>query len=207
MWYHKVNSDNDPESEHLHVTALKDGVATACIFNTFHRHCQNLSMAHLAQTVNALPLIYARETPDAGMFVNPQYLAFKLYVHHTGELSVRSRVDVETYHTAATSYFGEVCRADVPYLDVSATYTPGGRGLYLHVVNRHATKAIACEFDLRGAEPVRGVAHVLAGDDPDLCNTYEHPERIKLKETPLNNVGSKFTHSFPPVSATILELR
>ncbi len=91
LWYHKVNSDNDPESEHMHVTALKDGVATACIFNTFHRHCQNLSMAHLAQTVNALPLIYARETPEAGMFVNPQYLAFKLYAHHTGELSVRSR--------------------------------------------------------------------------------------------------------------------
>lgn len=205
LWYHDIPADHDPGSNLAQVTALKDALFTAAVFNVFHRHCQVLSMANVALTVNCLPLIHTR--PDGGFFCNPQYLAFQLYVHHTGNVCVRSRVDVDAYRTEAASFYGEVCKADVPFLDLSVTCTPATKTLFLHAVNRHATESIECEFDLREASPTTGTAYVLTADSADARNSFDTPHAVQLAQRLLAKVGGKFAYGFPPLSVTVLELR
>nr|MBA3710804.1 alpha-N-arabinofuranosidase [Planctomycetota bacterium] len=169
LWYHEIASDNDPGSHLGQNTSLKDALFTASVFNVFHRNCDILSMANYALTVNGLPLIYTHPTHE-GMYFNPQYLAFLLYSNRTGEQCVRNHVVCDGYSSEAKSFYGENCKASVPYLDLSTSWSPGTRTLYLHAVNRSEKDAVECDIQLRGAEPTSGTAHVLAGDHADARN-------------------------------------
>jgi alpha-N-arabinofuranosidase len=205
LWYHDANADHDPNSTLGQVTALKDALFTASVFNIFHRNCNVLSMANYALTVNGLPLIYTHPSDDR-MFCNPQYLAFLLYGNHTGSISIRNHVECDGYSSDAEMTFGERCTTSVPYLDLSTSFSPTTGTLFLHAVNRSERDAVECDICLLGLSPTTGKAHVLAGDGPEARNSFDQPHAVRLAQHHLSQVGSSFTYSFPPLSATILEL-
>jgi alpha-L-arabinofuranosidase len=127
----------------------------------------------------------------------------------TGELCVRNHVHCDGYGSDIALMYGEACKASVPYpnLDLSTTYSPTTRTLYLHAVNRGERDVVERSFQLRGAAPATGTAHDIAGSGPNVHNTFSQPDAVRLAHQPMAQAGSESVHVFPPLSVTVLELR
>jgi len=177
---------------------LRDGLFAAGMFHVFHRLCNEVAIANLAQLVNVLPAMVASET---GMYVNPVYLAFKLYVNHFGRVALRTRTITETYEAEKLSL------SEVPLLDCSATADPDLGKLYLAGVNRSDVEDIEALVELRGPTPAsRGIAYELNGEAATSANDFDKPDEVQIREKSIEGVAERFKHVFPAHSATILEM-
>jgi alpha-N-arabinofuranosidase len=97
--------------------------------------------------------------------------------------------------------------ADVPYLDVDAAESAGGKSLVLFCVNRHLTKSLTANFDFAGLGVKGRVAKVttIAADNILAENNEEKPEEVK-PVTNTEELRGMFTHKFPNASVTIIEI-
>jgi alpha-N-arabinofuranosidase len=96
---------------------------------------------------------------------------------------------------------------DVPYLDVDAAESAGGKSLVLFCVNRHLTQSLTANFDFASLGVKGRVAKVttIAGDNVLAENSEENPERVK-PVTQTEAVNGSFKHQFPSASVTIIEI-
>ncbi|MDW5264596.1 MULTISPECIES: alpha-L-arabinofuranosidase C-terminal domain-containing protein [Acidobacteriaceae] len=97
--------------------------------------------------------------------------------------------------------------SDVPYLDVDAAESAGGRSLVLFCVNRDLTQALTANFDFASLGVKGRVAKVttIAADNILAENNEENPNKVKpLVDT--EEVHGAFTHKFPSASVTIIEI-
>lgn len=96
---------------------------------------------------------------------------------------------------------------DVPYLDVDAAESAGGKSLVLFCVNRHLTQPLAASFDFASLGVKGRVAKVttLAADNILAENNEEKPDQVK-PVTHTEAVHGIFTHKFPPASVTVIEI-
>jgi alpha-N-arabinofuranosidase len=177
---------------------LQDGVFAAGMFNMLHRMCGSVTMANLAQLVNVLPAIV---TSEDGLYVNPIYLAFKLYTKHSGEVALRSRTEAETYKAE------EIGIEHVPYLDCSATLSEKRGKLYIATVNRHKEQDIKCQIELKGFTPRwEGKVHELNAHNVSSANDFDSPDNVKIIEKNISTAAKRFNYTFPAHSVTVLEL-
>lgn len=97
--------------------------------------------------------------------------------------------------------------ADVPYLDVDAAESAGGKSLVLFCVNRHLTQPLTANFDFASLGVKGRVAKVttIAADNILAENNEEKPEEVK-PVTHTEEVRGTFTHKFPNASVTIIEI-
>jgi alpha-N-arabinofuranosidase len=100
-------------------------------FNTFFRHADVVKMANLAQMVNVIaPMMTSKQ----GMFLRPTFFPIAEYGRQRGNLAINSYVASPTYTLG---------RAELPYLDVSTTYNPRDRAVFVNVLNRSKSLDIA----------------------------------------------------------------
>jgi len=201
IWY-KSKPGNDLEESY----ALKDGLFAAGIFIILHKLCQSVTMANLAQLVNALGAIH---TEKHGFYLTSIYKAFELFVNHTGEIVLDALVKSETYDIEGKALLGqrEFKLANVPYLDASTTLARNKDKLYIAAVNYHKEKEVECPIFLEGFSPSEEAkTYELNGPDVMATNDFENSENIKIKTGIIKNAGSKFSYSFPPHSCTVIEL-
>jgi len=189
---------------------LQDGIFTAGMFHAFHRMCNYIGMANLCDLVNSGPCgpIVANE---AGIYVNPQYLAFHMYRYHTGDLVLNAEVvDCGTYDAGEIHALGEKApdRIDeAPYLDCLATFAETRQTLYLAVINRHASEDIECAIDLNGFRVSgRGMIYELNGEDVLAANDFDCRTNVRIVERRLDSATAEMGYVFPRHSVTILEL-
>ncbi|MEM2487302.1 MAG: alpha-L-arabinofuranosidase C-terminal domain-containing protein [Thermoproteota archaeon] len=170
---------------------LCDGLMAAGMFHVFHRLCNNVTMANFAQLVNALPAIVTNDRGE--MYVNPIYLAFKLYRHNTGKIVLK------------TSTKG----ASINILDVSATIDEGGNFLYLAVINKDPNRRMNATIILKDFKP-KPVCKESQLNGPNIFskNDFKSQDVVKIttKYVALNISNEVFTYTFEPHSATILVL-
>lgn len=184
--------------------ALRDGIYTAGVFHAFRRQHKALTLASFSMTVNALGLIRVNRF---GLFFNPQYLAFKMYMNHQGPILVESGVEAETFAPPEYEEGRPQAVGKIPYLDSSATVSEDGKTLYLAVINLHDSDALATRIEIQGWTPMSaGRVIRLDADHYMTENTFEHPDRIGIKETVLPDARASMLYQFPPHSVTILEL-
>jgi alpha-N-arabinofuranosidase len=177
---------------------LHDALAVATFANVMHRHCRDLTLATVAQSVNVVGLIGVNER---GVWLEPSYWAWHMVANHSGPLALDAWVSAETFDAPEQRLFG------LPYLDASATLDPDRRTLSLSLVNRHRTEPI--EVDVRLADAaVRagGRAHVLEHDDPDAMNSPERPENVRPRSAAAVVEGARFTYALPPHAYAVLVL-
>lgn len=188
------------------VYELKDALFVAGTFNSLQRLCGIVTMANLAQMVNALGMIHA----DAeGMVLTPLYHAFDLYANHTGTTVFDTFTISDTFNTndqGGPRGLGPL--TGVPYIDASATLREeGGRRLCLSVVNRHRDEAIECRIRLDGFSVAdTGAVWELTGSGPGAHNTLQQPNAVSVKSRPSARTSADFVHVFAPRSATVLEI-
>jgi len=102
---------------------MRDAVATAVGLEVFHRQCDSLSMANLAQITNVLhaPIM----TDGEAMWLTPTYYVLQMHRAHIGATAYKSTVEGAPLLPNGTSA-------------VSATATSGG----VTVTNRHLKETI-----------------------------------------------------------------
>jgi alpha-N-arabinofuranosidase len=185
--------------------AERDGLYTAGVFHAFRRQHQAVTLANFSMTVNALGLIRVNRE---GLFFNPQYLAFKMYMNHQGPFLVESRVEAPSFPAPEYEEGRPQAVGRIPYLDASATVSEDGRALYLAVINLHDSESIAAGIQIEGWEPgAAGRVIWLDADHYMTENTFEHPNRVQIKEEALSGVSRTMSRVFPPHSVTILEFQ
>lgn len=194
VWYPEARAETGLTEK----LTLRDGLFAAGMFHVFHRLCNHVTMANLAQLVNVLPAIVTSET---GIYVNPVYLAFQLYVNHSSEVALRTRTSVETYEAAKLSL------SQVPLLDCSATADHNLSRLYLAGVNRSEAEDIETLVELRGVTPANhAAAHELNARSATSANDFDRPDDVQVRVKSVEGVAERFTYVFPAHSATILAI-
>ncbi|CAA9544153.1 MAG: GH51 [uncultured Thermomicrobiales bacterium] len=169
VWHPEVRSWGPGDVErrapvtYEQANTLRDGIAVALALGGFHRQCDVLSMANLAQVVNVLqaPIM----TSGDRMWLTPTYHALRLHAPHLGATALP--VDIE----------GSASLPDGTPA-VAATASRGAQGLAVSIVNQHLESgASVC---IAGAGPA-GVAHgqMLTADAPNLGNSLEEPHRVE----------------------------
>jgi len=194
VWRREANR----ETGYTQKSTLQDGIFAAGIFHALHRLCKSVTMANLAQLVNVLPAIV---TNERGLYVNPIYLAFKLYVNHSGDTALRTRTEAETYGAE------KIGVDNVPYMDCSATLHKDGGILYLAAINRHREEDIKGQIELRAFKPKRkGRVYELNAEEFSSANDFDSPDKVKIVEKAVKDVSNEFSYTFPAHSVTVLEL-
>ncbi len=158
---------------------MRDALATGIALEVFHRQCNVLSMANLAQIVNVLhaPVM----TEGAAMWLTPTYYVLQMHTPHIGATALT----VET--TQGTSIPNG--QFSVSSSAVTATASSSERGTAVTLINRHFDQAASVTLVTSGVNKVVK-ARILAGDSPRAQNTIENPNQIKLADLSITADGS-----------------
>ncbi len=161
------------------------------------------SPASLAQLVNVLGAIY---TTPTGLFLTPIYLANRLYVEHSGTVSVETEVEAPSFDAGAMGFMPG--RRAAPYVDAQATVDEEGRLLYLAVVNRHRHEEARVEVEIGGVTAqLEGAGYQLNGPSALSGNSITNPDVVQVQPVAGYLAGNRFVYTFPAHSATVLELK
>jgi alpha-N-arabinofuranosidase len=185
--------------------AQRDGLYAAGIIHAFRRQNKVMTLANFSMTVNCLSMIRVNQS---GMFFNPQYLVFKMYMEHQGPVLLKSEVACDSYPAPEYEKGRSQAIETVPYIDVSVTTDINREKLYLSVINMHESENADCEIIFQNWLPEeQGKAFWLESDNYMTENRFEEPDNIVIKEKELENVSEKLSYDFPSHSVTIFELK
>jgi alpha-N-arabinofuranosidase len=169
-------------------------------FNVFFRRADVVKMANLAQMVNVIAPIM---TNKQGLFLQPIYFPIVEYGKQRGNTSLDVWVSAPTYDARPN-------RPPLKYLDVSATYNPRERTVYVNALNRSKDKDIVTRIDNQEGR-IESEIGVWEMNHPDLKATHTFGDDKKVRPATravtvsVDNNG--FNYKFPAHSLTILRLR
>jgi alpha-L-arabinofuranosidase len=156
-------------------------------------------MANLAQMVNVIAPIM---TNKQGLFLQPIYFPIVEYGKQRGNNSLDVWVSAPTYRVGN--------RLPLKYLDVSATYNPRERAVYLNVLNRSKDKDLATRIDNQEGR-IESEVGVWEMNHADLKATHTFGDDKKVRPATraasVSVVNNGFNYTFPAHSLTILRLR
>ena len=169
-------------------------------------------MANLAQLVNAIAPIF---TSPQGLFLQTIYHPLRLYAEHMREVALDVHVDGPR-HDLPTDLeertFGRVHQvADLgPFslLDAVATCDEAGRELDdRRSSTATATGVTTATIDLGGATASGELrVYEVNGPDVDATNSFEHPDRVGVREHRRAVTGHRFDYTFPAHSVSVLRV-
>ncbi len=141
---------------------LRDALAAAVGLEGFHRQCQVLTLANLAQIVNVLhaPVM----TAGARMWLTPTYHALRLHAPHIGATAL----PVEIGHSNALPDGSSA---------VTATASRNHDGLALTLINRHFDQDAGVRVLCTDA-PAQAEGQMLTADSPAAGNSADEPDRV-----------------------------
>jgi alpha-N-arabinofuranosidase len=155
-------------------------------------------MANLAQLVNVIAPIM---TNKDGLYLQPIYFPILEYGKQRGNVALHAWVQSPTY---------SFNHHDLPYLDVSTTYSRKDHAVFVNVLNRSKSQDIATRIENQEGNVTPSVA-VWQMNYPDLKATHTFGDDKKLlpKTSTVSATLSKnsFVYTFPAHSLTILRLR
>lgn len=134
---------------------FEDALVMGAFMNSFIRHAHIVKMANLAQLVNVIAPIF---TNKDGMFLQTIYFPLAEYAKQRGNTAIDTLVDSPQYKPAGGRAVG--------YLDVSTTFDPKARTLFVNVLNRSAKMDIPTQIsNIEGK--LAGSAEVWELNHPD----------------------------------------
>jgi alpha-N-arabinofuranosidase len=194
VWYRTGNREKLEE-----VYNFEDALAMGMFFNSFFRHADVVKMANLAQMVNVIAPIM---TNKQGLFLQTTYFPLVEYSKQRNNKSLDVFVSAPTYRVGN--------RRPLQYLDVSTTYNPTDRTLYVNVLNRSKDKDLATRIDNQEGR-LDGEVGVWEMNHPDLKATHTFGDDKKVRPATRTFAASVdnngFNYTFPAHSLTILRLK
>lgn len=194
VWYRAFEKEQLEE-----IYNAEDALAMGMFFNVFFRRADVVKMANLAQMVNVIAPIM---TNAQGLFLQPTYFPIVEYGKQRGNVSLDVWVSGPTYTI-------EPSPVPLQYLDVSSTYDPKTRVLFVNVLNRSRDRAIAARVEHQsGRLPAEAAVWELHPSDLEATHTFGDDRKVRpsTRTVTLQVAADAFTYTFPPHSLTILRL-
>lgn len=150
---------------------MRDAVTTAITLDIFHRNCDVIGLACVAQTVNVLNSLILTEGEHT--ILTPNYYVFDMYKVHrgaklldieirTGRIGTEADKLVDRVYSLASEKDGVIC---------------------VNLVNTHLSEETEVELELSGDSCfLKGT--LLRGETPQAYNSVEHPDAVIPKEVP-----------------------
>lgn len=189
-WFHRGNNHMLEE-----VYNLRDALWIASGLNMFHRNCQTVKLADIAQLVNVIAPIMTNQN---GMVLQTIYYPLKVYADQCGDIALDALVQSDSFPGLP----------QVPYLDVSATTDAANKKFTLAVVNRHPSNDITANISIEGFKPqASGDIYEINGTNMDVTNTFADPNQVTAKTRRFANAAVNFAETFPAHSINVMVMR
>jgi alpha-N-arabinofuranosidase len=176
---------------------FEDALAMGVFLNAFIRHADVVKVANLAQLVNVI----------APMFTNPQGLYFQTIYFPIAEYAKQRGNQALDVLAESPEYKPDAGRA-LGYLDVSATYDPKTRQVFVNVLNRSEKTDITARIENAAGAP-SGPVSVWELNHPDLkaAHTFGKDAVVRpaTRQASVKASGNGFAYTFPKHSLTILK--
>ena len=175
---------------------LRDALLAGTILNIFHKHCDRVRIANIAQLVNVLQALFLTEGDK--MLLTPTYHVFDMYkVHHDATMLPI---------TVNTPKYGRLNR-EIDAVSVSASKDANGK-VHVSLVNLDPHNAIDITCDVRGLNNGRFVSgNIITAPKTDSHNTFENPNQVVLKDfKDANFRNGTLTVKIPAKSLITIEL-
>ncbi|MEY4903788.1 MAG: hypothetical protein RLZZ292_1603 [Bacteroidota bacterium] len=175
---------------------IRDAVLAGMTLNIFHKHCDRVRMANLAQAVNVLQSVIL--TKEEKMILTPTYHVMEMYNVHHDALLLPLDIKCQDY-----AFEGEKLPA------VSASASRDKKGLtHISLVNIDANKAQEVTINLRGMKATSVIGRILASPKIQDYNSFENPTRIQPVEFKGSRLkGDELKVVLPPASVVVLEVK
>lgn len=174
---------------------LRDAIVAAVNLNIFHKHCDRVKMANIAQMVNVLQAMIL--TRESEIVLTPTYYVFKMYSVHQDAVLLPVDLQSESYTNGADS---------IPALNVSASKDQGGR-IHVSLVNLHPMKAQNLRCELKGTTSSKVTGEIITAAIMDAYNDFGKPEVVNIKPfTSAQLQNGILTVSLPAKSVVTLEV-
>jgi alpha-N-arabinofuranosidase len=179
-------------------STMRDALVAALTFHIFNAHCERVTMANIAQTVNVLQALVLTDPDSDRMLLTPTYHVYEMYkVHHDATLLP---IDL-----SSDDY--SVGEQHMPSLSASASRDQGGR-VHLTVCHLNPTSSAELRIDARGMALASVEGRVLTAKQMTDHNTFDAPDTLRptaLERTQAHDGG--LTLTLPPMSVAVLELQ
>ena len=178
--------DEEPGTVRGHLyqqNTLRDAFVAALSLNVFHRHCDRVRMANIAQIVNVLQSMILTDTKGQGhMVLTPTYHVFRMYTPFQEatylpldlkckEMKVRHDMRKAMTETVENGY------RTLPLVSASAARTKDGK-IVVSLSNVSLDEAQTVAIDLESAAFTMLQGSLLSAQDIRDFNDFEHPERV-----------------------------
>ncbi|MBQ9200818.1 MAG: alpha-N-arabinofuranosidase [Bacteroidales bacterium] len=177
---------------------LRDALICASTMNIFHKHCDRVRMANIAQMVNVLQSIILTEGDK--MLLTPTYHVYNMYKVHQDATNLPVELDAPLYVEGSHS---------LAALNASASRDKEGV-VHLSVVNIDPENAVQMTCQLRGMTAATVSGQILTAERLDVHNTFQQPENIRLqdfKAAKLNRKTGELTLTVPAKSVITLTIQ
>lgn len=173
---------------------LRDALVASATLDIFHRHCDRVRMANIAQTVNVLQSMILTNGPQ--MVLTPTYYVFKMYKVHQDARMLPVTVTAEPY-----SFGGNT----MPGLSASASCDKDGV-VHLSITNLNPDAPATVTCDLRGITAIGGVSGtIITAKTMQVFNNFGDPEEVSLKPFDgFKRIGGGIIVTMPAMSVVTL---
>ncbi len=172
-------------SGHLYQqNAMRDALVAALSLNVFHRHCDRVRMANIAQIVNVLQSMILTDTKGTGhMVLTPTYPVFNMYkpFQEATYLPLDLKCDeMRVRHEMRKEM--DVNKKDgfrrLPLVSASAAKTADG-SIVISLTNVSLNKAQEIEVDLEGVNAKSVTGQILTSKSEKDFNDFDNPNRVQ----------------------------
>lgn len=172
-------------------------LAVAQHFNSFIRHADVLKMANFTMLTSVLAMDFkTRQT-----YKSPTYYIFKLFSNNCRGISLDVFVNCDKFKTS--DFY-----KDIPYLDVTSSYSPETKTMYINVVNRHKDNAITTDIICSSGNFLgKATANEIYVEDYKAPLSYDLRDKYIPVVKEIAVKGNRMTYSFPPHSFTQITVK
>ncbi len=192
--------------------SLRDAIVAGISLNTFNKHCDRVSMAQIAQTINVLQSVIL--TDKEKMLLTPTYWVFHMMQVHQDATMLPIQVIsnkiqlppqlVQT--TAGRGQGGQQAAREIDAISVSASRDQSGK-VHVTLVNCDLNNAQTVDCDLGSFMAKKVTGKILTSAKIQDHNTFDNPNTVNVKDFNDAKIsGSKLTIQLPSKSIVQLEL-
>ena len=175
---------------------IRDAMIAGTTLNIFHKHCDRVRIANLAQAVNVLQAVIL--TKGEKMILTPTYHVLEMYNVHQDATMLPLSIKSENYSLGKDSLQA-----------VSASASRDKNGVvHISLVNINPNKGQEVSISLRGMAASIVSGRILTSQKLQDYNDFDNPDKVKpvdFKGATLK--GDELKITLPPVSVVVLTLK
>lgn len=190
--WHRPGSEAHPSHTLGQISTMRDALLAGLTLDIFHRQCDKVAMANIAQLINCLQSLFVAH--EDRFIVTPNYHVFDMYKDHMGGESLRTLIEAP-----GVGYERNGRPATIWGLNGSASRREGA--ITLTLVNPSLDQPREAEVTLRGARAASFSTRTLRTEKPDAHNSFEQPDAVPSPpEVQGRATGGTIVLTCPPAS-------